>query len=144
MSSDAKSMSAYWLASEAALMLMTAKVAIHILPLRAFGRYRGSQRDGSRVSVDDVIVAVGRAARRLPGNFVCYPRALAAHWMLRRRGVRSFLHFGIHPPSGNFSAHVWTSVGDDIIEGAEGARGLTSLIAYPEAVGGSQQPFKGR
>ena len=41
--------------------------------------------------------AVERAARRLPGVYKCLPRALALHWMLRRRQRPSELVIAVLP-----------------------------------------------
>lgn len=76
--------------------------------------------------------AVMRAAERLPGTYVCLPRAMAVQWMLRRRGRPSTLVLGIQPEyaSGDLHAlHAWVEAGDQVIIGSDPtrtyARGLT-------------------
>jgi hypothetical protein len=139
MSSKRKTADDVLLAAEAALMLLTAKVSVRSLPLRILGRYRGPKAEARGVEVDRICLAVERAARRLPLSFVCYPRALAVHWMLRRRGIWSMLHFGIRPPSADFAAHVWTSLGERILVGEEGAAGFAAVATYPASADPSSQ-----
>ncbi len=101
MAETSKNVRDYVMAAEAVLMLVAARVLIALLPLRILGSYRG-RAEPSRPLLDsaaEVTLAVARAARRLPVAMVCYPRALAVHWMLRRRGVPSQLHFGLRPPT---------------------------------------------
>lgn len=75
---------------------------------------------------------VRRVARHVPFPVVCLPQAMAAQWMLRRRGIPSRLFFGarrrLRPESaphtdGSASGmdfHAWLTVGDDcVLGGAE-------------------------
>ncbi len=57
----------------------------------------------------DVAWAVRAAARHLPFRAVCLTQALAAHAMLRRRGVRGVVHFGAAGPTSSdaLDAHAW-------------------------------------
>lgn len=144
MSSERKTAGDVVLAAEAALMLLAAKASVRLLPLRILGRYRGPAVAARDIEVDRICLAVERAARRLPIGFVCYPRALAVHWMLRRRGIRSALHFGIRPPSADFAAHVWTSLGERILVGADGAAGFAAVASYPPPAGLASRSAGGR
>lgn len=144
MSSKRKTAGDVLLAAEAALMLLAAKSGVRLLPLRILGRYQGPKVEARDVEVDRICLALERAARRLPLGFVCYPRALAVHWMLRRRGIRSALHFGIRPPSADFAAHVWTSLGERILTGAEGAAGFVAVASYPPCLDSEPRPLGGR
>ena len=60
--------------------------------------------------------AVETAARHLPWKPVCLPQAVAAQWMLRRRGIASTLYLGIDPASG-YDAHAWVRAGSIIVTG---------------------------
>ena len=56
----------------------------------------------------DVGWAVTRAARYAPFRAVCLPQAIAAHRMLRRRGVASVMHFGAaRRQTKTLDAHAW-------------------------------------
>jgi hypothetical protein len=63
-------------------------------------------------------------------NALCLPRALAAHMMLRRRGIASRLCLGVARNGGEFTAHSWIEVGDKKIVGGDEARGFTLLAAF--------------
>jgi hypothetical protein len=60
--------------------------------------------------------AVATAARNLPWKPVCLPQAVAAQWMLRRKGIPSTLYLGIDP-TGNYDAHAWVRAGAVIVTG---------------------------
>lgn len=65
--------------------------------------------------------AVERAAARLPGGARCLPRAMALHWMLRRRTRPSQLVIATLPGSkrgGLDSLHAWIETGGEILIGA--------------------------
>jgi hypothetical protein len=52
--------------------------------------------------------AVTRAARYVPFKAVCLPQAMAARLMLKRRGIRSVMHFGAAKGTEKpFDAHAW-------------------------------------
>ena len=60
--------------------------------------------------------AVAAAGAHLPWHPVCLPRAVAAHWMLRRRGIPSTLYLGADPARG-YDAHAWVRAGTTIVTG---------------------------
>ena len=52
--------------------------------------------------------AVGAAAPFMPFRSVCLQQAMAAHTMLRRRGIASVMHFGASPSGKRaIDAHAW-------------------------------------
>jgi len=72
---------------------------------------------GSGETAERVAAAVDRAATRLGGSAKCLPRAIAAQWMLRRRGVPAVVHLGVMPGRERGTLddlHAWTTVaGED-------------------------------
>lgn len=63
---------------------------------------------------------VRRAARHMPFNAVCLPRALATCWMLKRRGISSELFIGARGSTNNgIDLHAWLTVGTKCVMGAE-------------------------
>ena len=60
--------------------------------------------------------AVETAARNLPWKPVCFPQAVAATMMLRRRRIASTLYLGVDPERG-LDAHAWVRVGALIVAG---------------------------
>ena len=125
---------------EAAVALTMAWVAIRLLPFRIvmksteFGR---ASADPSAMSLDaaghDVRQAIKRAAKRLPWSIVCFPEALAAHWMLRRRGAASTLHYGLRTSPEKLSAHVWVTLAGETIVGEERDHPHNCVAIFPRA-----------
>jgi hypothetical protein len=65
-----------------------------------------------------VVWAVDRARRAVPGT-TCLTRALAAGWMLRRRGQPARIVIGVAMASGKLEAHAWLELGETVIVGGE-------------------------
>ena len=123
--------------AEAACALTLATAAIRILPFRTVIRtmgYGGAEHDRGQADADaalEVRRAVKRAARRLPWNIVCFPEGLAAHWMLRRRGVPSLVHYGLRQSPSKLSAHVWVTLGETVVIGQETTDLHTCVAVFP-------------
>lgn len=127
---------------EAGIALAIAALAIRVLPFRVVART--ASRTGATASpavapekgVGALVWAVRAMASRLPWKNVCFQRGLALHSMLRRRGFDSRLHYGVgRLPDHPVSAHVWVSVADQVIEGAEGIAGHVRLASFPPMKG---------
>jgi len=124
------------LLAEAAAGLALASLAIRLLPFRfvvkaasALDRPATPLAPGDR-RIAKTVWAVRACAARAPWKAVCFQRGLAVHVMLRRRGIGSFLHYGVSQADG-LKAHVWVSAGGhDVIGGAEAA-GFACLATYP-------------
>ena len=126
--------------AEAAVALTLAWLAIKLLPFRIvmktteFGR-AASDRSAASLGIagHDVQQAVKRAAKRLPWSIVCFPEALAAHWMLRRRGAPSRLHYGLKTSPAKLSAHVWVTLAGETIIGEERDNSHRCVAIFPPA-----------
>lgn len=85
-----------------------------------------SSSDGTRVSwITDEL------ANRLPFQAVCLQRGLALQWMLRRRGLDAVLHYGSRMRADAVEAHVWVSVGQEIMIGAPQHLTFKEVARYP-------------
>jgi Transglutaminase-like superfamily len=62
-------------------------------------------------------------------------RALAVHWMLRRRGISSRLCLGVASDGKALATHSWVEVGQTIVFGNAGASRSTRLATF----GGSRR-----
>jgi hypothetical protein len=72
--------------------------------------------------------AVEAVARHSPAAFVCFPQTLAGYTMLRRRGVRSTMVYGVaRAADGKLIAHTWLVVGDRVVLGGEGSAQFTPV-----------------
>ena len=123
------------MAVDAVLCLALACAAVRYLPMR---RWRGAVNADTRDAHGPARrLALGRAAgrmvrrvaRRLPFEAVCLPRAMAAQWMLRRRGVSSRLVFGTRrtAPDRPNDYHAWLTVEGRPIIGGRHAETYTPL-----------------
>ena len=120
------------LLAEAFVMLCLARAALVFLPMRQVFRWleQPSQDGGTSVSsatdtsrtTESIRWAVLTTARYGPFSFVCFPQALAAHAMLRRRGVRSVMHYGVRRAADRtLRAHTWLEVDHHMLLGGETA-----------------------
>ncbi len=81
---------------------------------QAWGRARAGRLAktpaDSRLACRQVVHAVDRAARALPGNPNCLVRSLTVWTMLAARGVASELRFGARRHAEQTEAHSWVEV----------------------------------
>jgi hypothetical protein len=66
--------------------------------------------------VERVAYAVSRTGARVPWRADCLVQALAARRWLERHGVASNLYIGVRN-EGEFAAHAWLKVGDEVVTG---------------------------
>jgi hypothetical protein len=119
-------------------MLAAVSLAIRWLPFRhvmAGAGWNGSADRASNhaATARRVRWAVDKVADAAPWRAVCFQRGLSVHWMLRRRGIPSFLHYGIdgQAPKG-ISAHVWVVLGGEPLIGGEDAARHACVMIRPE------------
>lgn len=128
------------LLAEAALALVIAKLALRAFPFRHLVRVfslrpsRPELEGVARAQVrEEVSWAISAAARRLPVSFACFPRAIAAQAMMRRRGVGATLYYGAaRVPSQGLTTHVWVQDGAVGVVGHLEASHFRMLACYPE------------
>ena len=123
------------LAAEALAALILASAAVALLPFRLIAAAASRGEAGGEADAETVRAVrrmVEAWARRVPWRAVCFQRGLAVHWMLRRRGIASLLHYGVRQGEGRgLAAHVWVSAsGRDAIWG-EAAAGYACLATFP-------------
>jgi len=119
---------------EAAVMLVMAKLAVRVLPpARLFAWANRPPRYLNRFANDEaswVSWAVDYVGARPWMNALCLPRALAAHAMLRRRGIASRLCLGVAREDGTVAAHAWVEIGKEKIVGGAEAERFTRLAEF--------------
>jgi hypothetical protein len=127
------------LAIEAALLLLTAKTALRVLPVRWIVRFLGRPvapggvKDWTECSMrktSEVRWAVLSVARSSPIRFVCFPQCVAASVLLRGRGIGSVLHYGVTRKDGALATHTWLQAGDRIVIGGEVSEEYTLLSSF--------------
>jgi hypothetical protein len=119
---------------EAVVMLVLARLAVRfVAPARVFAWADRSPRRIHRFAADEVgwiSWAVETLGAKPWMNALCLPRALAAHAMLRRRGIASRLCLGVARDDGALAAHAWVEIGKDKIVGATEAEAFTRLAEF--------------
>jgi hypothetical protein len=119
---------------EAAVMLVLARLAVRLVPpARIFAWAKKPPRHIHRFAIDEVSWiswAVESLGARPWMNALCLPRALAAHAMLRRRGIASRLCLGVARDGSELAAHAWVEIGEDKIVGGSEANGFTRLAEF--------------
>jgi hypothetical protein len=116
-----------WLLVEAFATLLAARSSLVLLPVRWIFRWlesppRHPAASDASETVEEIRWAVLTVARYGPLSFVCFPQALAAHAMLRRRGIRSIMHYGVRRSADRqMRAHTWLEVDHRMLLGGESA-----------------------
>jgi hypothetical protein len=123
---------------EAAFMLILARLAVRWAPpTRLFAWANRSPRRIKRFAADEanwISWAVETLGAKPWINALCLPRALAAHAMLRRRGIASRLCLGVARDGGELTAHAWVEIGNDKIVGGSQADAFTRLAEFGGAL----------
>jgi len=126
---------------EAALWLLVARLALRVFPFRWLAWFCARRSQGAEVVGagherlrQAVRWAIHTATQHLPGETACFPRAIAAQAMLRRRGVSTTLYYGAATIAGRgLTTHVWVQDGPEGVVGHLAAREYHTLARYPEA-----------
>lgn len=111
---------------EALIALLIARLAMFFLPFRRIAAWLGTPgaESSSTATAEQILTAeaVGRAVGivgpRVPWDGRCLAQALAATWMLRRRGLEGTVSFGVcKSKSSGFEAHAWLRLGPCMVTG---------------------------
>lgn len=132
---------------EAVALLAAAGVLLRLLPFSRLaprlGRHMAEsapvENPAATSGAERVQWAVETAARHLPWKPVCLPQAVAAQWMLRRRGIPSTLYLGVDPGH-EYDAHAWVRVGQTIVTGGPRPDRFTVVSSFAAAPGSGGQP----
>jgi hypothetical protein len=110
-------------ALEALACLAFARIAVVALPFRVLARRLGVRQSETPAAEAlnpvsrRVAWAVQAMARRTPWRSGCLEQAIAAKWMLRRRGVATTLYLGLTREP--VAAHAWLRAGDANVTGGQ-------------------------
>jgi len=124
---------------EAAVMLVLARLAVRFVPTARIFAWADRPPQRIRRFATDEIAWVSWAVENLGArswmNALCLPRALAAHAMLRRRGIASRLCLGVARDRDALNAHAWVEIGREKIVGGAVAEGFSPIAAFGGARG---------
>ena len=108
---------------EAMLLVLAARMLIGGVPPRKWRERFGAVGEASDTfddlaTIRRVRLAIQRAVRNVPGSPNCLPQALAARWMLARRGIAASLFVGFERDEvGAPRFHAWLKVGEEWVTG---------------------------
>jgi hypothetical protein len=130
---------------KAALLLGMIRLGLWLLPFEALRRlllgFSGAPArllDTDQSSLGEVAWAVETAGRFLPGAFTCLTLALAAQFLLLRRGHEAVIHIGIAKESGGrFQAHAWVESDGKVVIGGHEIERYTPLASLEGKEGAS-------
>lgn len=116
---------------EAALLLSFARAVIEFVPIRWYAPYLlgrhmaetpcGAMDDHHKELLRRVAWAVQVMSDFAPWRNKCFAAAVAAKWMLRRRGLAGTLYLGARGEGENgLAAHAWLRCGDVYVTGGKG------------------------
>lgn len=116
------------MACEAMVLYGCARLAIAVVPFRLIAPWLGEVGGESRAVLKDQEIrtarlvggAVTRATHLQRATGTCLAQAIAAHLMLRRRGIPSTVYFGIAIQCWTMTAHAWVRSGGAILTGKTG------------------------
>ena len=102
-----------------------------------------SCRDGEEQTLLEISKAVRWMARHTPWESKCMETAIAARYMLERRGIPCTLYFGAgRDPAGRFAAHAWLRSGPYVVTGAKEMRHFAPVEWFgtdPDRRGGRER-----
>ncbi|MBM3735861.1 MAG: lasso peptide biosynthesis B2 protein [Acidobacteria bacterium] len=135
-----RSLTDFALAAEAMVALAVSRIAVVALKFKTYSAYLDSGAQ-DREPDPEVLRRVGRAvdivANLVPWRAMCLESAVAAKWMLRRRGIRTTLHLGVALKD-KFQAHAWLTHGQTTITGGRTGIDWTHLAAFGSEPGREQ------
>jgi hypothetical protein len=130
---------------EAVAYLFAARLALIFIPFPRLARRIGTfvppadaraatsqgapAADQARLA-KDIGWAVTRAARYVPFDAVCLPQAMAARVMLKRRGVKSVMHFGAAKGEHKLDAHAWLDAAGVEVTGYPVAKNFAEIACF--------------
>ena len=127
------------LIGEALIALLIARVAMAILPFRRIAAWLGTPgaESSATASAEEIRTAqevgwaVDAVARRVPWDGRCFAQALAATWMLRRRGLEGTVSFGASQGEfTGFDAHAWLRLGSFMVTGGPGHQRFKTFTTF--------------
>jgi hypothetical protein len=126
---------------EATVLLAVARVAILTVPFRWVAPSLGRRRGESPVEADasetkrakEIGWAVETMSRHTFWKSACLAQAIAAQWMLNRRGLPGTLYLGAAKDDARgFIAHAWVRSGPLVLTGSRGHENYAVLTHYAD------------
>lgn len=119
---------------EAFVTLILAGIAVRLIaPIHIFTWVNRPPKRTARFAgeeVDWIAWAVEVVAAKWPINASCLPCALAAHAMLRRRGIASKVCLAVARDDRELAGHAWVEISGNRIVGSTGSERFTRIAEF--------------
>lgn len=119
------------LIAEVILGLFAARMLIKLVPFRWWRQTLGTINEAEQHAQIDLspkqlkmALDIGRMIKRLAAKqkfeAVCFPQAMTARWILKRRGIGSSIVLGSRQDAETgLAMHAWLKVGDHVVTGRD-------------------------
>ena len=113
-----------WLVIRAAFWLGIARAMLVFIPFSRLIEWMSAPAQATPVAPDRSYLeragyAVRAAAGSVPWRADCFPQAVAARMLLRRKGYATTIHLGVEKAQGgNIAGHAWLTCDDYVVTGA--------------------------
>ena len=114
-----------WLLLRAVGWLAVARLMLIVMPFdrlaaRLSAKGTASSEKPDPEYLEKISFAVPAAANNVPWRSDCFPQAIAAHKLLKRRGYESTIHLGVEKASPDaIAGHAWLTCGEVVVVGGE-------------------------
>lgn len=127
-----------WLVLQAVVLLGIARLAILVVPYRRLESWMGERlaETPADAPVRDVLVArrvawaIHAVSPSTPWASNCFPQALTAKVLLRRRGIPTTLYLGAALGGPGLRAHAWLRCGPFFVTGGRSRTDYGTLVSY--------------
>jgi Transglutaminase-like superfamily len=118
-----------WLFVRVYILLGLARLAINCIPFSTLAKHLGTPSVESPTQIPPphfqeaqrIAWAVSSASRYTPWKSNCFPQAIAAKYLLQRRGIASTLYLGAaFKQRTELEAHAWLKCGGYYVTGGKG------------------------
>lgn len=127
-----------FLFTETFIWLGLARLILLVLPFKQVAPWLGKHQiatnnynSAQKEIIDKMAYFIRNASPHTPWESKCLVQAMAARWMLQRRGIGGTLYLGVTKEEGeNMKAHAWFKCGDLFVTGRKGHRQYTVVSCF--------------
>ena len=125
------------LALEVGIALAVARLVILLVPmptlaaqLKRWGGTVSTRPNLAAAQLQQLSGYLHTVGRYTPWRSLCLEQALAARWLLWRRGLPTTLHLGVAKQGDQLTAHAWLECDGVLVTGARGMARFTPLVHF--------------
>ena len=125
-----------WLLIRASAWLGVARLRLAFTSFQQLSERLSNDSPDTRADPDPEFLrrvgfSVRAAANNVPWRSDCFPQAIAARMLLKRRGHASKIHLGVEKSGeGSIAGHAWLTCGDEVVVGGEDLDRYTEMHCF--------------